>query len=208
MDPAALILFTLLSLAVDLATTAILSAVYRRLIAAGKSPVLPFSLDSRLRVAALTEWRGFLALYASTALFWPILEETVFRVVPYMVAGLPGALAGTAAWALSHYTKLYVENSHLERGDFLLLASAYLGCVAAGGLTYALGMHASGALWLPYPLHVIHNTWVLASMRAAAVRAPRAGFVKPAAQQRQVKQQAQAKAATRSVAGIRWEYLE
>ncbi|MEM0459867.1 MAG: hypothetical protein QXZ31_08340 [Thermofilaceae archaeon] len=209
MNAALVLLFTAISFAIDAASALILSSVYRRMIAEGKSPVLPLSLDAKIRVSALAEGRGFIAAVSSIGLFWPFLEESVFRVAPYVAAGLPGALAGTAAWTMSHYVKLYAENSHLSSWDFAKLAAAYLGTIAAGGLTYAVGMHVSEALWLPYMLHVIHNVWVLMVMRREAVASPRGEFVKApqASGQRGAPLQRSGKA-VKSVGGIRWEYLE
>ncbi len=42
------------------------------------------------------------ASFVGTALYAPLIEEIVFRAVPYAFLGLPGLLIGNAVWVLAH----------------------------------------------------------------------------------------------------------
>jgi hypothetical protein len=159
-------------------SVAVLSFTVSRLWAKGVAATIPFSaMQSDVMVPRVpTDTRTALAFIFNTAFFWPFIEESAYRVAPYLVAGLPGALFGTVAWVLIHYHKVAQANPSLKGEDFAVLAGGYLASLAIPGVYYAFSLTV--APWAPYVFHSAHNL-IVATKVAVSLRAPaRRGFVK------------------------------
>jgi len=90
------------------------------------------------------------------------LEETLFRIVPYMVAGLAGTVIGSIIWALLHNVKIYNANTHLRYSTIrkILLAHTLMFSAIAVFYIYATTV----ALWMPYIFHAANNASVAVFM--------------------------------------------
>jgi len=168
--------------AVDAASVAILSWEYSRLVSKGYTPAMPFSI---FHSAVPATKLGLVAAFGLLACLAPFEEEAVFRVVPYMIGGLPFAAAGTVAWVLAHYHKLYASNTHLSSDALRSFGAAYIASLALPGAFYAYSVSVNPLV--PYLLHVTHNTLVVLNMyRMAKPPKAESKLLKPAgAQQRQ-----------------------
>lgn len=202
-----------LALAVDAVFSALLQRKFRELVGKGYSPVFPFSVMQldRVPMPVPGDKRSMLSFASTVVAFWTFLEESVFRVVPYVAAGLPGALAGTVAWALSHAAKFHQYNAGLPEREYWGFAKVYLAGLTATGAVWALSMPLSEALWAPYVFHVAHNSAALASL-SRMVSVPKRGFLKEATVHRKpakpVKSAGNAGYAPKWSGRIRLEYLD
>lgn len=171
-------------LAVDAASVALLSREYTRLVSKGYTPAMPFSV---FHTAVPATKSGLLAALGLLACLAPFEEEAVFRVVPYMIGGLPFAAAGTVAWVLAHYHKLYASNTHLSSDALRSFSAAYIASLALPGAFYAYSVSVNPLV--PYLLHVTHNALVVLNMYRVA-RPPKAEskLLKPAGEQQQQQQ--------------------
>jgi len=172
-------------LAVDAISVAILSWEYSRLVSKGYTPAMPFSI---FHSAVPATKSGLLAAFGLLACLAPFEEEAVFRVVPYVIGGLPFAAAGTVAWVLAHYHKLYASNTHLSADALRSFGAAYIASLALPGAFYAYSVSVNPLV--PYLLHVTHNTLVVLNMyRMAKPPKAESKLLKPAGAQRQQQQQ-------------------
>jgi len=168
-------------LAVDAASVAILSWEYSRLVSKGYTPAMPFSIfHSTVPATKL----GLVAAFGLLACLAPFEEEAVFRVVPYMIGGLPFAAAGTVAWVLAHYHKLYASNTHLSADALRSFGAAYIASLALPGAFYAYSVSVNPLV--PYLLHVTHNSLVVLNMyRMAKPPKAESKLLKPAGAKQQ-----------------------
>lgn len=205
-----LVLSAALSLLVDVAFTVVLNRKFKELVEEGYSPVFPFALKQfdRFQMPVPGDKRGMLSLVAGVVAFWPMLEETVFRVVPFMVAGLPGALLGTLMWSVSHAVKFHQYNVSLPEREYWSFLKVYIAGLTAAGAVWSISIPLSETLWAPYLFHVAHNASAVVYI-SRSISVPRKGFVKAG----------QPRSATRRVAGsmvyvpkysgrVRFEYLD
>lgn len=86
------------------------------------------------------------------------LEETLFRIVPLLIAGIWGAIVGSVVWALLHNAKLYNANTHLKYSTLrnVILAHSIMFMMIATFYVYALYLSPI----LPYLFHSLNNTIV------------------------------------------------
>jgi hypothetical protein len=163
---------------VEAVSVAVLNFTVSRLWAKGVSASIPFSaMQNDVMVPKVpSDTRSSLAFIFNTAFFWPFIEESTYRIAPYLVAGLPGALLGTIAWVLIHYHKIAQTNPSLKSEDFIMLAGGYLASLAIPGIYYTYALTV--VPWTPYVFHSMHN-FIVATKIVAGLRAPaKRGFVK------------------------------
>jgi hypothetical protein len=168
-------------LAVDAVSVALLSWEYTRLVSKGYTPAMPFSV---FHTAVPATKPGLVAAFGLLACLAPFEEEAVFRVVPHMIGGLPFAAAGTVAWVLAHYHKLYASNTHLSADALRSFGAAYIASLALPGAFYAYSVSVNPLI--PYLLHATHNSLVVLNMyRMAKPPKAESKLLKPVGEQQQ-----------------------
>jgi membrane protease YdiL (CAAX protease family) len=148
---ALLALFVLLDLVPEL----LFSVYWRSLVRRGVPAVFPLSVLQAEQVA-VPDARNLAIVLSQTAVLWPFIEESVFRVTPYLLGGGPLLFAFSAAWALAHVHKVVSLNKHLDTPNLTRLTAAYTLTLMSAGAFYAYA--ASVNPLIPYALHSAHNT--------------------------------------------------
>jgi hypothetical protein len=144
-------LFVLLDLIPEL----LFSMYWRSLVRRGVPAVFPLSVLQTEQVA-VPDARNLAIVLSQTAVLWPFIEESVFRVTPYLLGGGPLLYAFSAAWALAHVHKVISLNKHLDTPNLTRLTAAYTLTLLSAGAFYA---YAAGINPLiTYALHSAHNT--------------------------------------------------
>lgn len=135
---------------------------WRRLIASGKPAVFPLSLVS-LQAAAPTP-ENLARTAAETIALAPFLEESAFRVAPWVAGGAPLMFAASAAWVFAHVPKVISLNTHLDSKTLRSLTMAYVSALAPAAAFFAYS--ATVDLLAPYIFHVMHNSFAVANLYA------------------------------------------
>jgi hypothetical protein len=139
----------------DLLPELLFSMYWRSLVRRGVPAVFPLSVLQAEQVA-VADARNLAIVLSQAAVLWPFIEESAFRVTPYLLGGGPLLYAFSAAWALAHVHKVVSLNKHLDTPNLTRLTAAYTLSLLSAGAFYAYA--ASVHPLIPYALHSAHNT--------------------------------------------------
>ncbi|MEZ0394543.1 MAG: CPBP family glutamic-type intramembrane protease [Desulfurococcaceae archaeon] len=179
MNPLGALAAVLIYSALAAVAEAMLWRKWRALSASGLQPVFPISVGS---VPLPIDRKSALAAAAEVVALWPAVEEVVYRIVPFIAAGLPGAAAMVPVWALTHAAKFYEYNKHLPDDAYMGFLKVYLASLSLIGIGLTLSIPLSGELWMPMLLHMVTNYAALESLRRRArpPKVERPQFLRPA----------------------------
>jgi hypothetical protein len=139
----------------DLLPELLFSMYWRSLVRRGVPAVFPLSVLQAEQVA-VADARNLAIALSQAAVLWPFIEESVFRVTPYLLGGGPLLYAFSAAWALAHVHKVVSLNKHLDTPNLTRLTAAYTLSLLSAGAFYAYAVSVNPLI--PFALHSAHNT--------------------------------------------------
>ena len=154
MDAGQLAALAALYVLLDLLPELLFSMYWRSLVRRGVPAVFPLSVLQAEQVA-VADARNLAIVLSQAAVLWPFIEESAFRVAPYLLGGGPLLYAFSAAWALAHVHKVVSLNKHLDTPNLTRLTAAYTLSLLSAGAFYAYA--ASVHPLIPYALHSAHN---------------------------------------------------
>ncbi|MEZ0346472.1 MAG: hypothetical protein ABWK01_07965 [Infirmifilum sp.] len=181
---------------------------WKSLTESGVQPVFP--LSTRHTIPLPIDRKSTTAAAAEVVALWPAVEEAVYRIVPYLAAGLPGAVAMVPVWAFTHAAKFYEYNRHLPDKVYMDFLKVYLASLSLIGMGLALSIPLSGELWIPIPLHMATNYAALQSLRRLAEPPKKPQFLRQTTQPRRPNQGTASRPVFKSagVGRVRTEYLD
>jgi hypothetical protein len=116
--------------------------------------------------------------FVHTVLFFPLLEEVVFRAVPLTLLGVPGLIIGSIVWVSMHpaWQLDYLATAELgTKASFMILDLMFYGLSA---VFYGI-LWVTGAGLIAILIHMFHNAWVtIASRHSTATIYTQSRFVK------------------------------
>lgn len=104
-------------------------------------------------------FEGAFRTFFISALLAPLLEELIFRGIPYLLFGVAGIVVGSAVWVLGHpsWQVKYIRTDSLRKKLlFVATSTIYYSCSA---LFYSM-LWLSGAGLLALVYHAFHNGWI------------------------------------------------
>ena len=155
MDAGQLAALAALYVLLDLLPELLFSMYWRSLVRRGVPAVFPLSV-LQVEQVAVADARNLVIVLSQAAVLWPFIEESTFRVAPYLLGGGPLLYAFSAAWALAHVHKVVSLNKHLDTPSLTRLTAAYTLSLLSAGAFYAYA--ASVNPLITYALHSAHNT--------------------------------------------------
>jgi len=97
--------------------------------------------------------------FVITALYYPLLEELMFRALPLLFCGDIGLIVGSVVWVLMHpaWQLTYLRGFPLSKKIFFTATTAfyYASCAVFYGMIWLSG---AGVVAILY--HMIHNGWL------------------------------------------------
>jgi hypothetical protein len=102
--------------------------------------------------------------FVHTVLFFPLMEEVVFRAVPLTLLGIPGLIVGSVVWVFMHpaWQLDYLATAGIgTKASFMILDIMFYGLSA---VFYGI-LWISGAGLIAILIHMFHNGWVTIASR-------------------------------------------
>ncbi len=121
-----------------------------------KIPASSFQLPPSEREVLNVKYEDAFSSIVSTAFYAPLVEELVYRAVPYLLLGMPGLIIGNVVWVLAHpsWQLRYVTGLPTwKKVAFTINSAFYYSCAA---VFYTLPwLEGYGILSIIY--HMFHN---------------------------------------------------